>query len=191
MKLMKIKITNCQFVAMILFFTAISLISCASNKGKVKIAHLTCDYLENPILVSSQTPCFGWQLISGKNDVQQSAYAIEVYVDSNGEKKKIWNSGKVQSSQNQRVKYKGKTKLETGKKNNRKVQIWEKEDIETERIETATFFLSPLILNQKPNGLSYKRILIFPKVEIIMHCRYIRSSKEMAANTSTFKEAST
>jgi len=149
MKLIKIKITNCQFVAMILFFTAISLIACASNKGKVKISHLTCDYLENPILVSSQTPCFGWQLISGKNDVQQSAYAIEVYVDSNGEKKKIWNSGKVQSFQNQRVKYKGKTKLETGKKYNWKVQIWDHEDIASEWSETATFFLSPLDIESK------------------------------------------
>jgi|GEM_PF-6700453 len=78
---MKIKTKHCRFIATILVVTVILLGAYASNKDKVKIAYLTCDYQTNPLLVSSQTPSFGWQLMSVENnDVQQSAYAIATFL---------------------------------------------------------------------------------------------------------------
>ncbi len=113
------------------------------SKGEVEITNLTCEYQKNPLLLSSSIPFFGWQLKSSSNNVEQSAYIIEIYYDSNGEKEKIWDSGKIRSKKSQQIKYTGKNKLKNGEKYYWRVRIWDKKNIPSSWSEIAIFRLSP------------------------------------------------
>ena len=68
------------------------LCSFTMNGKAISVQNLTCDYKSNPILVSTTSPEFGWQFRSEQSDVQQTAYAIELFSIEKGKEKKIWKA---------------------------------------------------------------------------------------------------
>jgi len=95
--------------------------------SQVSLQKLTVENQKTPIGSDIKQPRFGWQLLSDKRNVSQSAY--EIWVGESPEalksdKNLIWNSGKINSDQSVHVTYAGKD-LESGKKYYWKVRIWD------------------------------------------------------------------
>ena len=84
----------------------------------LEAVNLTTELMESPVALAEKTPRFGWQIMSDKNNVMQSAYAIEVFETTNGKDRIIWESGKVRSSESQLIPYSGTNPLIAGKKYN-------------------------------------------------------------------------
>ena len=97
-----------------------------SNGGALEIVEPTVEMRDNPEGVASFAPCFSWQLATGKQDVMQTAYQIEV-ADSEKSLQTgaglVWNSGRVESDQSVLVKYAG-APLESGQKYYWRVTVW-------------------------------------------------------------------
>ncbi len=108
-------------VSAFLFFISISCFS------QLKVEHLLCNNLPNPVGTDISQPEFTWQLNSDKRDVMQTAYEIRV-----GESEPLllkgknlqWNSGKIKSDQSVHVSYNG-TALQSGKKYFWQVRTWD------------------------------------------------------------------
>lgn len=120
-----------------------------SNSHTFKTVKLTCNYQQDPLLVSTDTPFFGWQLQSDQQEVLQSAYNIEVYTDINGNEVKIWDSGKIQSTESQRINYVGLEKFEPGKEYRWRVKVWDNRNNASEWSETGKFRMAPSDLELK------------------------------------------
>ncbi|NLK54594.1 MAG: hypothetical protein GX293_06990, partial [Bacteroidales bacterium] len=86
-------------------------VNCTSSSS-LSVQKTTCEYQESPFLVNSKTPRFGWQIFSDRNQVEQSAYSIEI---ADAENNIIWNTGKVKSNQSQHIEYSGENVLVSGK----------------------------------------------------------------------------
>lgn len=99
-----------------------------SNGGALEIVEPTVEMRDNPEGVASFAPRFSWQLATGKQDVMQTAYQIEV-ADSEKSLQTgaglVWNSGRVESDQSVLVKYAG-APLESGQKYYWRVTVWNK-----------------------------------------------------------------
>jgi hypothetical protein len=70
-----------------------------------------CEYKQDPIGVDERKPRLSWELISGQQNVMQSAYRILVADDLHLLKKNsgnVWDSKKVISSSSIQVEYRGK-----------------------------------------------------------------------------------
>jgi alpha-L-rhamnosidase len=91
------------------------------SKAQVTPSNLLTENFSNPVGIDAANPRFSWQLLSAQRNVGQSAYEIKV---ASG-KSSIWNSGKVQSDQSVHVSYSGPA-LQSGKKYNWQVRIWDK-----------------------------------------------------------------
>ncbi|MBS1610728.1 MAG: glycoside hydrolase family 78 protein, partial [Bacteroidetes bacterium] len=100
-------------------FTTLLCIS-VSVFSQVKLQALLTENLTNPIGIDIQQPRFSWQLVSAKRNVAQSAYEIKVVSG----KSSVWNSGKVTSDQSVHIRY-GGTALQSGKKYNWQVRVWD------------------------------------------------------------------
>ncbi len=114
-----------------------------NNIHPLRIIKLTCEYQQDPLLVASGTPLFGWQLQSDKQEIRQSAYTIEVYTRINGKEIKIWDSGKVLSGQSQQVKYNGMETLEPGREYRWRVKAWDTRNNSSEWSEMDRFRMAP------------------------------------------------
>ena len=88
--------------------------------AQVKIQHLLTENLTNPIGLDVQQPRFSWQLVSDKRNIAQTAYEIIVSAD----KRPLWKSGKVASTQSVQVSYAGKA-LQSGKKYTWELRVWD------------------------------------------------------------------
>lgn len=74
-------------------------------------ARLTCENIMNPLGVDSPAPRLGWWLNSPEKNQLQTAYEIivgDVMSDVQNGKGEVWSTGKVSSSQNIQIEYKGK-----------------------------------------------------------------------------------
>ena len=69
----------------------------------LKIYDLKTEYKRNPDCVDTLSPRFSWKLESDRQNVMQKSYRITAY---SGERE-IWDSGEVESSQSQRILYRG------------------------------------------------------------------------------------
>ncbi|WP_298647772.1 glycoside hydrolase family 78 protein [uncultured Proteiniphilum sp.] len=120
-----------------------------TRSDRLKIVKTTCGYQHNPLLVATATPHFAWQIQLGKKNqaTLQSAYTIEIYTRVNGEEVKVWNSGKVQSIQSQRVEYNGTEALLAEKEYLWRVRIWDSNDTPSPWSELNSFRISPADLN--------------------------------------------
>jgi alpha-L-rhamnosidase len=80
----------------------------ASN---IKVVRLTCEYLEHPLGIGTAKPLLGWQCECAERGGSQQAYQI-IVSDKASEVEhgigRLWDSGKIQSSQCNNVEYKGK-----------------------------------------------------------------------------------
>lgn len=109
------------------FFYSVVLLSLPllSNGKGIKVYDLQCEGMENHIGIDTTAPFFGWKITSTKRGSMQYAYQILVASDSQrlDRHSDLWNSGKVISSQNTFVNYKGKP-LSSAFKYYWKVKVW-------------------------------------------------------------------
>ena len=103
----------------------------------MKAVRLRTEYLKNPIGIDIVNPRLSWNCEGGKT---QSAYEI-VAVDD--EKKVLWNTGKVKTSQMVHILWDG-IKLESRVRVICKVRLWDENDIPGEWSEKAYFELGLL-----------------------------------------------
>lgn len=94
--------------------------TCLITTGQVSVAALLTENLENPLGVDADQPRFSWQITSDKRNITQTAYEVKVMAG----KKQIWSSGKQTSDQSVHIPYSGPA-LESGKKYNWQVRIWD------------------------------------------------------------------
>lgn len=95
--------------------------------------NLRCEYMKNPCGIDVASPLLSWSLISDICGEEQSAYRIIV----SNEEKTVWDSGKVKSKANS-TKYNG-ISLQSNKHYRRKVCVWNKDGIQAEFSEIASF----------------------------------------------------
>jgi hypothetical protein len=113
----------------------------SSQKKKMEVTNLTCEYKTNPLGVNDPNPEFGWQLQSNERNQAQTAY--QIIVSDNPEliqsgKGNIWDSKKVKSDQSILVKYSG-SPLKSGEKYYWRVKSWDKDGKESSWSETASW----------------------------------------------------
>ena len=80
--------------------------------AKVRISDLTCEYLNNPLCISTDTPRLGWKLAVDESTrpVNQMAYRILVATSPEklfSGKADLWDSGRVESSTSNQIVYLG------------------------------------------------------------------------------------
>jgi alpha-L-rhamnosidase len=79
-------------------------------KNSLAPATLTCEYLNNPIGIDTEKPRFSWTLRSDMGSTKQSAYEMVVTkIREGAEKKTVWQTGRVNSSQQLHIEYNGET----------------------------------------------------------------------------------
>jgi alpha-L-rhamnosidase len=89
------------------------------------VTKTTVGYRVNPILITTATPLFGWEIQSDETNIVQEAYAIELYTKENGRLKKVWDSGKVISDRSRQIGYDNTEELEPGKEYQWRVKVWD------------------------------------------------------------------
>lgn len=83
---------------------------CASDSG-VEVKNLRLEMKENPLGISVQQPRFSWQVVSGKPDLTQVSYQIQVAASPEQLESGsglLWDSGKVRSDASVLIPYGGK-----------------------------------------------------------------------------------
>lgn len=98
-------------------------IACLHSYSQTMVKNLLTENRVSPIGLDEKQPRFSWQLVSEKRNVFQKAYEIRV---SSG-KTTIWNSGKIVSDQSVLNSY-GGVALQSGKKYNWQVRVWDNTD---------------------------------------------------------------
>lgn len=88
-----------------------------SSDSTVEVKNLRLEMKENPLGINVVQPRFSWQIASGKPDLKQTAYQIQVAASpeqlESGDGL-LWDSGVVRSDESVLVPYAGKA-LESGK----------------------------------------------------------------------------
>ena len=102
--------------------------------AQMSVKNLLCENLTNPVGLDTKSPRFSWQLISEKRNVVQNAFEIKVLSG----KTTVWNSSKLLSDQSVHVLYAG-SPLESGKKYNWQVRVWDNEGQVSPWSDAATF----------------------------------------------------
>ena len=72
----------------------------------LKVTHLTCESLVDPLGIDSPRPRFCWQLESDRRGVLQTAYRLQVSLTA-GFESILWDSGRVESDRSLYVEYEG------------------------------------------------------------------------------------
>jgi alpha-L-rhamnosidase len=123
---MKKSITRISpIISCALFF---SFIPVGIADGALNAGQLTCDGWENPLGVDRATPMLSWKLQGKGRAERQTAYRILVASSASlleRDQGDLWDSGKVESSQTQRVPYSGKA-LGTSQQCYWKVRSWDR-----------------------------------------------------------------
>ncbi len=170
--------TRLPITTLFLTFGVLAILTACDIIGTdgLRFVEITCDYRQNPTLVATGTPHFGWQLETGKKShgTLQSAYNIEVYSLVGGKKVKIWDSGKVTSAINRQIPYGGAEDLQPGEEHAWRVKVWNSNDASSPWSKYGTFRVSPVDLattakwigaidkkdSKIPEGREYHRIPI-------------------------------
>ena len=130
-----------QRIILLFFIQSLALIIHAAE-----IHELRCNKLTNPLGIDTTTPVFGWKVKSTiQSDVQThfqilAASSIEKLNEDFGD---WWDSGKVKSSEQVTVPYKGKT-LKSGDVVYWKVKIWTQREGEQKWSDAAQFSIGLL-----------------------------------------------
>lgn len=89
----------------------------------MQIKEVTCEYRLNPIGLGALAPRFGWVIdTAAERDVRQTAYHIQVAVESKDWESAIWDTGWVHSDQSVHVEYSGPA-LQSGTRYRVRVRI--------------------------------------------------------------------
>ena len=116
------------FILVYTLFIISTIPSCSQEN--IRLQKLTCEYAVKPLGIDSPEPILGWQIISEKPGMQQTAYRI--LVASSEEQLKnnvgdVWDTGKKESSESQQIKYAGPP-LRSTQYYYWKVQVWDEND---------------------------------------------------------------
>ena len=142
------KTTN--YLLLFFLFTLSSFfLSCTNSANNLKIQNATCGYRVNPELVSKESLHFGWQIHSEKNDIVQTAYALELYSNEKGEEAKIWDSGKIESNKSQNVRLQENILLQSGEKYSWRVRVWDNKNDSSKWSAINTFRIAPTLIDSK------------------------------------------
>ena len=114
----------------------------ATAFAQTSVSHLLTENKPNPMEVEEQAPRFSWQLSATERNTMQTAYAIQVW-EAGNKKNTVWNSGKIMSDQSVYVPYAGKA-LQSGKKYNWSVQVWDNHTAQPATSETGSFQMALL-----------------------------------------------
>ncbi|MGN6246888.1 MAG: family 78 glycoside hydrolase catalytic domain [Ginsengibacter sp.] len=109
--------------------------------SQLKVDHLLCNNLSNPMGIQVSAPEFSWQLHSQKRDVLQSAYEIRVGKDASSLSKGkdiFWSSGKKNSEQSVHVPF-SESELKPLKKYFWQVRVWDNKGEVSAWSATANF----------------------------------------------------
>ena len=103
--------------ALLLLITLVLGWTGCSFDSTVEVKNLRLEMKENPLGINVTQPRFSWQIVSGKPDLKQTAYQIQVAASpeqlESGDGL-LWDSGVVRSDESVLVPYAGKA-LESGK----------------------------------------------------------------------------
>ncbi|MEO6757924.1 MAG: family 78 glycoside hydrolase catalytic domain, partial [Saprospiraceae bacterium] len=106
---------------------AFLLLASLAASAQVSVRNPRIENLVNPIGLDVTQPRFGWQLLSDRRNVLQTAYEIRVAgnaADLSAGKKLLWTSGKVTTDASVWVGYGGPA-LQSGKKYWWQVRVWD------------------------------------------------------------------
>jgi alpha-L-rhamnosidase len=106
----------------------LSLFATLSLNADIKPVKLTCEYIDGPTVVDLQQPRLAWVNVADRGERGQMQTAYQIRVASSFEKLRtpdLWDSGKVNSDQSDRVKYSGKT-LQSRMDCWWQVRVWDK-----------------------------------------------------------------
>jgi len=106
-----------------IFSTVLSLLLFVVN-AQVQISDLRVEHLTNPVGLDETQPKFGWILTSGKRNVMQTAYEIEVCDNATMKGNPVWKTGKVNSDASINIEYAG-NKLQSGKRYFWRARVWD------------------------------------------------------------------
>ena len=85
--------------------------SIPSIASPLQPAHLTCEYIENPLGIDAKQPRFAWNFTTTQRNQLQAAYELIVSDNSKDiaqQKGNVWNTGKVTANQSIQITYAGK-----------------------------------------------------------------------------------
>lgn len=107
-------------------FPVVLIYSCRQAGKDLTLAHLRCEFRENPSGIDITTPRLSWEIESSARGVEQAAYQVMVASSEaalNNDEGDLWNSGKVNTGESINVAYKGKP-LTSGAQCYWKVKVW-------------------------------------------------------------------
>ena len=136
-----------------------------------KIVDLKCENLRDPLGINTLHPRFSWKNVPGKEGTQQTAYQILVAMNSGSlseKKANLWNSGKIESSSNMLIRYRGK-ELQSRQLLYWKVRTWDENGNVSKWSETGTFSIG--IVDESDWAASY---IGYPTENGFQHCPQFR-----------------
>jgi alpha-L-rhamnosidase len=136
---------SAQLVIVFCMFIVLTCVHCTDRK-KIEIVSLKCEYVSNPSGIDVEQPRFGWILRSTQRGQKQTAYQILVASSRDLIKRNmgdLWDSRKVKSNQSTLIRYKGQS-LSTAQTYFWKVRVWDKDNEESQFSNLAQFITSIL-----------------------------------------------
>jgi alpha-L-rhamnosidase len=136
---------SAQLVIVFCMFIVLTCVHCTDRK-KIEIVSLKCEYVSNPIGIDVTQPRFSWILQSDQRGQKQTAYQILVASSSDLIKRNsgdLWDSEKVESNQSVHILYEG-NKLSSAKTYYWKVRVWDRNEQVSQFSNLAQFITSIL-----------------------------------------------
>ena len=143
--------------------------------GDSEVINMRTLGLQSPIGIES-TPSFSWMVNSSERGFRQRAYEINV-TDANGST--VWNSGKVESSKQTDIIYRG-TALDSRTRYNWIVRVFDQNGVQAESGES--YFETGILTQEEwkdaqwiaPKASPYKAIVSIDMAEGVVSSRYVR-----------------
>ncbi|TAF73636.1 MAG: alpha-rhamnosidase [Bacteroidetes bacterium] len=150
---------------------------------------LKCEYLSNPIGITSQNPRFSWLTISSQNGQKQTAYTLAISTLPGNLFKAIWSSGMTDSDQSVNILYNGQ-KLASNTIYYWKVKVWDKNNLESEWSEINSFTTGLMNFSEwKAKWIGIDKAFSWEKPNAInatLSARYLRKNAKI---TKKIKQA--
>lgn len=147
----------------------ISLISLSTLYGqdsKIKLSSLTCEYLDNPLVIDVIQPRLSWKLVSDEQNKTQSAYRILVASSLDLLEKNegdLWDTDKIKSNQSTHINYKG-TSLISRQRCYWKTMVWDENGLASAWSEPANWEMALLNKNDwEASWIEAPRIYDWPE----------------------------
>jgi len=166
------------------FAIIMALMTISVDAFAIRTSDETCEMLSDPLAVSSATPRLGWKIPLERKGECQTAYQIIAASDPSlldEEHADLWNTGKVESSQQQWIAYEGKA-LASGSQVWWRVRVWNKRGKASRWSEVRRFgigllapedwhcgYIGTAVEGDVPEPLVYKRFEYSGEGTAILH----------------------